>query len=61
MPGTLGDRIGSISAKPHRHEDRDPDVIVVGAGQAGLDIAARLGQLDIDTLVIDRHKRIGDK
>lgn len=42
------------------YEDRDPEVIVVGAGQAGLDIAARLGQLDIDTLVIDRHERIGD-
>ena len=42
------------------YEDRDPEVIVVGAGQAGLDIATRLGQLDIDTLVIDRHERIGD-
>ena len=42
------------------YEDRDPEVIVVGAGQAGLDIAARLGQLNIDTLVIDRHERIGD-
>lgn len=41
-------------------EDREPTVIVVGAGQAGLDIAARLGQLEIDTLVVDRHERIGD-
>jgi len=39
---------------------RDPAVIVVGAGQAGLDIAARLGQLGVETLIVDRHQRIGD-
>lgn len=42
------------------YEDRDPTVLVVGGGQAGLGIAARLGQLDIDTLVVDRLPRIGD-
>ena len=34
--------------------------IVVGGGQAGLSIAARLRQLGVDTLIIDRHERIGD-
>ncbi len=33
---------------------------MVGGGQAGLAIAARLTQLDVDTLVVDRHARIGD-
>ena len=33
------------------YEDRDPDVLVVGGGQAGLSIAARLTQLGVDTLV----------
>jgi cation diffusion facilitator CzcD-associated flavoprotein CzcO len=42
------------------YEDRDPAVLVVGGGQAGLAIAARLGQLDVDTLVVDRLPRIGD-
>ncbi|MFT5394578.1 MAG: cation diffusion facilitator CzcD-associated flavoprotein CzcO [Gammaproteobacteria bacterium] len=42
------------------YADRDPAVIVVGGGQAGLAIAARLGQLDVDTLVVDRHERVGD-
>ena len=42
------------------YEDRDPAVLVVGGGQAGLSIAARLGQLDVDTLIVDRHPRIGD-
>ena len=42
------------------YADHDPAVIVVGGGQAGLSIAARLHQLGIDTLIIDRHERIGD-
>lgn len=40
--------------------DHDPAVLVVGGGQAGLSIAARLTQLGVDTLVIDRQARIGD-
>jgi putative flavoprotein involved in K+ transport len=39
---------------------RDPAVIVVGGGQAGLSIAARLHQLGVDTLIVDRHERVGD-
>jgi cation diffusion facilitator CzcD-associated flavoprotein CzcO len=43
-----------------QYADRDPDVLVVGGGQAGLAIAARLQQLQIDTLIVDREPRIGD-
>jgi hypothetical protein len=46
--------------KAREYADRDPAVLVVGGGQAGLAIAARLNQLDVDTLVVDRHERIGD-
>ena len=46
--------------KARAYADRDPAVIVVGAGQAGLSIAARLGALGVDTLVIDRQARVGD-
>jgi len=42
------------------YADRDPDVLVVGGGHAGLSIAARLTQLQVDTLVVDRWPRIGD-
>ena len=42
------------------YTDRDPAVLVVGAGQAGLCAAARLGQLQVDTLIVDREARIGD-
>ncbi|MFL5084455.1 MAG: flavin-containing monooxygenase, partial [Xanthobacteraceae bacterium] len=43
-----------------RYADRSPDVLVVGGGQAGLAIAARLKQLQIDTLIVDREARVGD-
>ena len=42
------------------YEDRDPEVLVVGGGQAGLSIAARLTQLGVDTLIVDREERVGD-
>jgi hypothetical protein len=42
------------------YADRDPAVLVVGGGQAGLSIAARCKQLSIDTLIVDREQRIGD-
>jgi cation diffusion facilitator CzcD-associated flavoprotein CzcO len=42
------------------YADRDPAVLVVGGGQAGLTIAARLTQVDVDTLIVDREPRVGD-
>lgn len=40
--------------------NREPAVLVVGAGQAGLSIAARLTQLGVDTLVLEKNKHVGD-
>ena len=42
------------------YQDHDPVVLVVGGGHAGLSIAARLTQLGVDTLIVDRESRIGD-
>jgi cation diffusion facilitator CzcD-associated flavoprotein CzcO len=42
------------------YADRDPTVLVVGGGHAGLCAAARLKQLQVDTLIVDRWPRIGD-
>jgi cation diffusion facilitator CzcD-associated flavoprotein CzcO len=42
-------------------ESGDPAVLVLGAGHNGLSIAARLGALDVPTLVIDREARVGDQ
>lgn len=40
--------------------DAEPQVLVVGGGHGGLGLAARLGCLGVDTLVVDRNERIGD-
>ncbi|EIN13097.1 FAD/NAD(P)-binding domain-containing protein [Punctularia strigosozonata HHB-11173 SS5] len=42
-------------------EDTEPQVIVIGAGQSGLDAAARLKLMDIPTLVLEKQARIGDQ
>src|SRR6202044_684151 len=41
-------------------EGVEPTVLVIGSGQGGLNIAARLGMLDIPTLIIDKNERVGD-
>jgi putative flavoprotein involved in K+ transport len=46
--------------KARQYADRDPAVLVVGAAQSGLTIAARLALLGVDTLVVDREERVGD-
>ena len=38
-----------------------PYVVVVGGGQGGIALGARLRQLDVPHLVIDRHPRPGDQ
>jgi putative flavoprotein involved in K+ transport len=40
--------------------DRDPSVLIVGAGQGGLALGARLGRLGVDTLLVERNTRVGD-
>ena len=46
--------------KARAYTDHDPAVIIVGGGQAGLSIAARLMALGVDALIVDREQRIGD-
>ncbi|MFP6747347.1 MAG: NAD(P)/FAD-dependent oxidoreductase [Alphaproteobacteria bacterium] len=55
-----GENWADLRQTAQAYENHEPDVLVVGGGQAGLGIAACLGQLGVDTLVIDRHARIGD-
>ena len=40
--------------------DRDPQVVIIGGGQSGLMMAARLGQLNVGTLVVEKTDRVGD-
>ena len=40
--------------------DRDPEVVIVGAGQGGLCVAAGLRLMGADVLTIERNGRVGD-
>ena len=46
--------------KEQTFEDRDPAVLILGAGQSGLSMAARLRVLGVDALCVDKHERVGD-
>lgn len=60
-----GENINREAWVDRRHREKnfigsEPTVLIIGAGQAGLNLAARLGQLNISTLVVDKNNRIGD-
>ena len=55
-----GDNWEGVRAKAQAYENRDPTVLVVGGAQAGLSAAARLNQLGVNTLVVEKWPRIGD-
>lgn len=40
--------------------EKDPTVLIIGAGHSGLVVAARLKALDIPALVIEKNERVGD-
>nr|WP_218680961.1 NAD(P)/FAD-dependent oxidoreductase [Rhodococcus qingshengii] len=41
-------------------KDREPDVVVVGAGHAGLNATARLQHMGLSTLLTEKTQRVGD-
>lgn len=42
------------------YTDREPTVLIIGAGQAGLTLGARLRAMGIDNLLVDPHHAVGD-
>ena len=55
-----GDNWADMRRKAVAYENREPTVLVIGAAQAGLSVAARLNQLGVDTLVVEKWPRVGD-
>jgi putative flavoprotein involved in K+ transport len=49
-----------IRARESAFTGSEPAVVVVGAGHAGLNIAARLSHLGVSTLVVEGTPRVGD-
>ncbi|THG94933.1 hypothetical protein EW145_g8052 [Phellinidium pouzarii] len=42
-------------------EDREPAVVVIGGGQSGLEVSARLKLLGVPTLIVEKQPRIGNQ
>ncbi|CAD6569015.1 MAG: hypothetical protein TREMPRED_004997 [Tremellales sp. Tagirdzhanova-0007] len=65
LPGPRGGQTEAESWQEKRDEElafeeRDPDVLIIGCGQCGLLLAARLEALGVSYLVVEREERIGD-
>ncbi|KAJ5902003.1 hypothetical protein N7495_002531 [Penicillium taxi] len=61
MPGGLAG--GTWIERRERQKeflDEEPVVLVVGAGQSGLNMGARLQSLGLSCLIVDKQERIGD-
>ena len=39
---------------------RDPEVVIIGGGQGGIALGARLRQLGVPTIIVERNERAGD-
>jgi cation diffusion facilitator CzcD-associated flavoprotein CzcO len=55
-----GDNWLDQRVKAQAYDVREPEVLIVGGGQAGLILAARLRQMGVDALIVERNARVGD-
>ncbi len=42
------------------YSDRDPEILIVGGGHAGISAAVELKRIGLDALIVDRERRVGD-
>ncbi|KAF9037462.1 hypothetical protein BJ165DRAFT_1558194 [Panaeolus papilionaceus] len=47
-------------AREMEFADDDPQVLIIGAGQGGLVVAARLKALGVSALIVEKNERVGD-
>ncbi len=55
---TWSERRAETTARLGREDQ--PEVLIVGGGQGGVALAARLKQLDVPALIVEKNPRIGD-
>ena len=62
-----GVNVGGKSWKETREEElatlgitKQPYVVIVGGGQGGIALGARLRQLEVPTIILEKHERAGD-
>ena len=62
--GASKDRVTWLEAREHEAAElgrtRQPYIVIVGGGQGGIVLGARLRQLGVPTIIIDKHARPGD-
>ncbi len=62
--GAIPNRVTWLAARQREQAElgtsTQPFVLVVGGGQGGIGLGARLRQLNVPTIVIERHPRAGD-
>jgi cation diffusion facilitator CzcD-associated flavoprotein CzcO len=55
-----GKNWADLRAEESSYVDREPGVLIIGAGQAGLTLGARLRVMGIDALIVDPHETVGN-
>lgn len=59
------DETGTTNWLDHRiaeqaFDDREPEVIIIGGGHSALTLGARLRQMGVDALILEKNQRVGD-
>lgn len=60
IPGDKNSKVPYDELRRREIEDPKPKVVIVGAGQCGLSVAARLKYMGVEPLILDRFERVGD-
>jgi len=59
-PMRKGQHFSEFVQEKMTFEDRDPDVLIIGAGHTGMAVGARLERMGQSYLIVDRGERLGE-